>query len=194
MLYVIPVTLVFHLRHLFGVPWLCASNDYYYSGWYWSVRITFHILGFGSSISSRWGHANVHSYRHGGALWGRPGSLLFQVSFTVFFTFWNRTLVYSILIWVTMVDRYGSYPLKGKYCHEMALRILLASIEVFEMSLSNFRLLISLSFQNWPFMVSLIRVMQIDISVTLFLSSLYIWISISGSLYAFSRMFPISYQ
>lgn len=26
--------------------------------------------------------------------------------------------------------RYGSYPVKGKYCHEMALRILLASIEV----------------------------------------------------------------
>ncbi|KAF3590115.1 hypothetical protein F2Q69_00027203 [Brassica cretica] len=26
--------------------------------------------------------------------------------------------------------RYGSYPLRGKYCHEMALRILLASIEV----------------------------------------------------------------
>ncbi|CAN1319725.1 Probable tRNA (guanine(26)-N(2))-dimethyltransferase 1 [Linum perenne] len=25
--------------------------------------------------------------------------------------------------------RYGSYPLRGKYCHEMALRILLASIE-----------------------------------------------------------------
>ncbi|KMZ60991.1 tRNA (guanine(26)-N(2))-dimethyltransferase [Zostera marina] len=25
--------------------------------------------------------------------------------------------------------KYGSYPLKGKYCHEMALRILLASIE-----------------------------------------------------------------
>ena len=28
------------------------------------------------------------------------------------------------------IIRYGSYPLKGKYCHEMALRILLASIEV----------------------------------------------------------------
>lgn len=27
-------------------------------------------------------------------------------------------------------DRYGAYPLRGKYCHEMALRILLASIEV----------------------------------------------------------------
>uniref|UniRef100_M4CWS5 tRNA (guanine(26)-N(2))-dimethyltransferase n=1 Tax=Brassica campestris TaxID=3711 RepID=M4CWS5_BRACM len=26
-------------------------------------------------------------------------------------------------------SKYGSYPLKGKYCHEMALRILLASIE-----------------------------------------------------------------
>lgn len=26
--------------------------------------------------------------------------------------------------------RYGSYPLRGKYCHEMALRILLACIEV----------------------------------------------------------------
>jgi len=26
--------------------------------------------------------------------------------------------------------RYGSYPLRGKYCHEMALRLLLASIEV----------------------------------------------------------------
>ncbi|KAI3797596.1 hypothetical protein L1987_32856 [Smallanthus sonchifolius] len=25
--------------------------------------------------------------------------------------------------------RYGSYPLKAKYCHEMALRILLACIE-----------------------------------------------------------------
>lgn len=29
-----------------------------------------------------------------------------------------------------MQHRYGSYPLKGKYCHEMALRILLACIEV----------------------------------------------------------------
>lgn len=27
-------------------------------------------------------------------------------------------------------DRYGSIPLRAKYCHEMALRILLASIEV----------------------------------------------------------------
>ncbi|RLN39469.1 hypothetical protein C2845_PM01G10710 [Panicum miliaceum] len=27
-------------------------------------------------------------------------------------------------------SKYGSYPTKGKYCHEMALRILLASIEV----------------------------------------------------------------
>ncbi|CAN1151371.1 Probable tRNA (guanine(26)-N(2))-dimethyltransferase 2 [Linum perenne] len=26
-------------------------------------------------------------------------------------------------------SKYGSYPLRGKYCHEMALRILLASIE-----------------------------------------------------------------
>jgi hypothetical protein len=26
--------------------------------------------------------------------------------------------------------RYGSYPLRGKHCHEMALRILLACIEV----------------------------------------------------------------
>ncbi|KAL3526624.1 hypothetical protein ACH5RR_011280 [Cinchona calisaya] len=26
-------------------------------------------------------------------------------------------------------SKYGSYPLKGKYCHEMALRVLLASIE-----------------------------------------------------------------
>jgi N2,N2-dimethylguanosine tRNA methyltransferase len=30
-----------------------------------------------------------------------------------------------------LIIRYGSYPVKGKYCHEMALRILLASIEVF---------------------------------------------------------------
>ncbi|XP_022880647.1 probable tRNA (guanine(26)-N(2))-dimethyltransferase 2 [Olea europaea var. sylvestris] len=28
-------------------------------------------------------------------------------------------------------SKYGSYPLRGKYCHEMALRILLACIEVF---------------------------------------------------------------
>lgn len=28
------------------------------------------------------------------------------------------------------LNRYGAYPLRGKYCHEMALRILLASIEV----------------------------------------------------------------
>jgi tRNA (guanine26-N2/guanine27-N2)-dimethyltransferase len=27
-------------------------------------------------------------------------------------------------------SKYGAYPLRGKYCHEMALRILLASIEV----------------------------------------------------------------
>jgi tRNA (guanine26-N2/guanine27-N2)-dimethyltransferase len=27
-------------------------------------------------------------------------------------------------------SKYGSYPLRAKYCHEMALRILLASIEV----------------------------------------------------------------
>ncbi|KAF7803101.1 putative tRNA (guanine(26)-N(2))-dimethyltransferase 2 isoform X1 [Senna tora] len=27
-------------------------------------------------------------------------------------------------------SKYGSYPLRGKYCHEMALRILLASIEI----------------------------------------------------------------
>jgi tRNA G26 N,N-dimethylase Trm1 len=26
-------------------------------------------------------------------------------------------------------SKYGAYPLRGKYCHEMALRILLASIE-----------------------------------------------------------------
>ncbi|CAN1765275.1 Probable tRNA (guanine(26)-N(2))-dimethyltransferase 1 [Linum perenne] len=36
------------------------------------------------------------------------------------------------LIWLCSVEimaRYGAYPLRGKYCHEMALRILLASIE-----------------------------------------------------------------
>lgn len=34
---------------------------------------------------------------------------------------------------ICVLYRYGSYPTKGKYCHEMALRILLASIEVHKM-------------------------------------------------------------
>lgn len=36
--------------------------------------------------------------------------------------------------------RYGSYPLRGKYCHEMALRILLACIEVYYYVLDGVRL------------------------------------------------------
>lgn len=36
----------------------------------------------------------------------------------------------AYLLTSTCGIRYGSYPLRGKYCHEMALRIVLASIEV----------------------------------------------------------------
>ncbi|CAF2309459.1 unnamed protein product, partial [Brassica napus] len=39
----------------------------------------------------------------------------------------NRGCAIIFLIYI----RYGSYPLRGKYCHEMALRILLASIEAY---------------------------------------------------------------
>ncbi|KAG5535209.1 hypothetical protein RHGRI_023109 [Rhododendron griersonianum] len=35
-------------------------------------------------------------------------------------------------------SKYGSYPLRGKYCHEMALRILLACIEAQEIPLSAY--------------------------------------------------------
>lgn len=43
------------------------------------------------------------------------------------FDFWTEILT------TVVHTRYGSIPLRGKYCHEMALRILLASIEVYIM-------------------------------------------------------------
>lgn len=55
----------------------------------------------------------------------------------------KHSYLYAYLLWLNINSapwtyqsnivrgiRYGSYPLKGKYCHEMALRILLACIEV----------------------------------------------------------------
>lgn len=43
------------------------------------------------------------------------------------FVFLDMCLNNSLLF---VCVRYGSYPLRGKYCHEMALRIVLACIEV----------------------------------------------------------------
>lgn len=42
----------------------------------------------------------------------------------ILFDWWTELLTIAIH------TRYGSYPLRGKYCHEMALRIVLACIEV----------------------------------------------------------------
>lgn len=41
------------------------------------------------------------------------------------FDWWTEHLI------IVIHTRYGSYPLRGKYCHEMALRIVLACIEVY---------------------------------------------------------------
>lgn len=43
----------------------------------------------------------------------------------------NGSLVDKLTVCNCYDTRYGSYPVRGKYCHEMALRILLASIEVY---------------------------------------------------------------
>lgn len=100
-----------------------------FSGWSWSLWFTFNVSGFSSSICCWWRYADVYCNRHGCALWGKWGGLLFKVMFIlllaiILFDWWTELLTIAIH------TRYGSYPLRGKYCHEMALRIVLACIEV----------------------------------------------------------------
>lgn len=53
-----------------------------------------------------------------------------------------------MLINACCVTRYGSYPLRGKYCHEMALRILLACIEVLKAPVLTKKILNFLHFEE----------------------------------------------
>lgn len=106
----------------------------FFSGWSWSLWFTFCVSGFSSSICCWWRYADVYCNRHGCALWGKWGGLLFKVILLLLlainflwrlFNWWTEHLTIAIH------TRYGSYPLRGKYCHEMALRIVLACIEVY---------------------------------------------------------------
>lgn len=101
------------------------------SGWSWSLWITSCIPWFSGSMCCRWWYLDVLSYRHGSACWGQCRSLFFQVSLILHYqlsTAWLHHLFLTISVFYTY--RYGSYPVRGKYRHEMALRILLACIEV----------------------------------------------------------------
>lgn len=92
------------------------------------------------------------------------------------------------------VTRYGSYPLRGKYCHEMALRILLSCIEVNSLSKASVltkQILHLITFSRVMDFDGFVncRAMQIVTNDISFLSCLFRWTSMYVFLSVYTRKY-----
>lgn len=166
------------------------------AGWSWSIWFSVCVFGLRCSVCCGWRHAYVHSHRYGSIVWRSCRGLLFEVCSSLLFVVTCWALIpacrfYTIVIMVDYSNRYGAIPLKAKYCHEMALRILLASIEVPTLSLPWFLYLErNLIIFTCPFL-PMLPTFCFHLTISLFFKSLESWNGLLLIFLLFFRMISI---